>query len=147
SSRGILSPDLCGPLYHRIEAKAGGIALFMNSAQGGMVTADNRLPNGGEANDWQECIRVGELLADEALRIIATAPVQADPDLYCTSKTIHLPIDSEIMKYILKKSPLNLAGKNTDPDFAVTRLNLLNIGTAQVLTVPGEALPNIGYYV
>ncbi|MCO5236607.1 MAG: hypothetical protein M9933_10095 [Chitinophagaceae bacterium] len=147
SSRGILSPDLCGPLYHRIEAKAGGIALFMNSAQGGMVTADNRLPNGGEANDWQECIRIGELLADEALRIIATAPVQADPDLYCTSKTIHLPIDSEIMKYILKKSPLNLAGKNTDPDFAVTRLNLLNIGTAQVLTVPGEALPNIGYYV
>ena len=29
----------------------------------------------------------------------------------------------------------------------VTQLNLLNIGTAQVLTVPGEALPNIGYYV
>jgi len=39
--RGILSPDLCGPLYSRIEHKAGGIALFMNSAQGGMVTADN----------------------------------------------------------------------------------------------------------
>jgi hypothetical protein len=26
-------------------------------------------------------------------------------------------------------------------------LNLLNIGTAQVLTIPGEALPNIGFYV
>lgn len=29
----------------------------------------------------------------------------------------------------------------------VTQLNLINIGTAQILTVPGEALPNIGYYV
>ena len=28
-----------------------------------------------------------------------------------------------------------------------TQLNLLNIGTAQILSVPGEALPNIGYYV
>jgi hypothetical protein len=26
-------------------------------------------------------------------------------------------------------------------------VNLLNIGTAQVLTIPGEALPNIGFYL
>ncbi len=147
SSQGILSPDLCGPLYQRIESKAGGVALFMNSAQGGMVTADNRLEKGGEANDWEECIRIGELLADEALRIVAGAPVQTNPDLYCAAKTIRFPIDSEIMKYILSKSPLKLAGENVDTDFATTQINLLNIGTAQVLTIPGEALPNIGYYV
>lgn len=147
SSRGILSPDLCGPLYHRIEDRAGGIALFMNSAQGGMVTADNRLPNGGEANDWAECIRIGELLADEALRIVANAPLQANPQLYCASRTIRFPIDSDIMKYILSSSPLQLAGDKTNTDFASTQINLLNIGTAQVLTIPGEALPNIGFYV
>jgi hypothetical protein len=28
-----------------------------------------------------------------------------------------------------------------------TRLNLVNIGNAQILTIPGEALPNIGYYL
>lgn len=147
SSRGILSPDLCGPLYHRIEDRAGGIALFMNSAQGGMVTADNRLPNGGEANDWAECIRIGELLADEALRIVANAPLQTNPQLFCASRTIRFPIDSDIMKYILSSSPLQLAGDKTDTDFASTQINLLNIGTAQVLTIPGEALPNIGFYV
>ena len=146
SSQSILSPDLCGPLYNRIETKGGGLALFMNGAQGGMVTADNRLEK-GEANDWQECIRIGELLADEALRIVADAPVQTNPDLYCAAKTIRFPIDSDIMKYILSRSPLKLAGKNTDINFATTQINLLNIGTAQVLTIPGEALPNIGYYV
>ncbi len=147
SSRGILSPDLCGPLYHRIESEAGGVALFMNGAQGGMVTADNRLEKGGEANDWQECIRIGELLADEALRIVADAPVQSNPDIYCASKKITFPIDSDIMKYILSHSPLKLAGETASVNSATTQINLVNIGTAQILTIPGEALPNIGYYV
>ena len=39
---GILSPDLIGPLCAKIESQAGGMALFMNRPQGGMVTADNR---------------------------------------------------------------------------------------------------------
>ncbi|MGN6492411.1 MAG: hypothetical protein ACTHLE_10490 [Agriterribacter sp.] len=147
SKQGILSPDLCGPLYDRIEAKAGGIALFMNGAQGGMVTADTRIDDKTEANHWGECKRIGELLADEALRIVSTAEMQVNPDLYCVARKIRFPIDSDIMKYILSHSPLKLAGENPNTDYAETQLNLLNIGTAQVLTIPGEALPNIGYYV
>lgn len=145
SGRGILSPDLCGPLYDRIELQGGGTAIFMNGAQGGMVTADNRLENGKEANDWAECKRIGELLADEALRIVKDAALQENPDVFCVSRKIEFPVDSEIMRFILQKSPIKneMAGDNR----IVTQLNLLNIGTAQVLTIPGEALPNIGYYV
>ncbi len=151
SERGILSPDLCGPLYQRIESTIGGVALFMNGAQGGMVTADTRLEYGKEgqgqkeANTWEECIRIGELLADEAMRIVAKAPVLDKPLLYCTSREIEFPIDSEMMRYILTHSPLKYEGKKEN--FISTRLNLLNIGPAQILTVPGEALPNVGYYV
>jgi len=54
-------------------------------------------------------------------------------------------VESEMMKYILQHSPLKPVSPN--PDSVSTQLNLLNIGTAQVLTIPGEALPNIGYYV
>jgi len=145
NSRGILSPDMVGPLYDRIEQKAGGIALFMNSAQGGMVTADNRLEDGKEAFDWAECKRNGELLADEALRIVADAKIQKNPDIYCTSKVVEFPVESEMMRAILNNSPLgmNITKENT----VTTRINLLNIGTAQVLTIPGEALPNIGFYL
>ena len=151
SERGILSPDMIGPLYQRIESTIGGIALFMNGAQGGMVTADTRLEYGKEgqnqkeANTWEECIRIGELLADEAMRIVAKAPVLDKPILYCTSREIEFPIDSELMRYILTHSPLKYEGKREN--FISTRLNLLNIGPAQILTVPGEALPNVGYYV
>ena len=145
SDRGILTPDLCGPMYDRIEQKAGGIALFMNSAQGGMVTADNRRAHGEEANDWTECIRIGELMADEALRIIEKAEVQENPELYCTSRTIDLPVDSEMMRFILNNSPLGLG--TSENNMISTRINLLNIGTAQAITIPGEALPNIGFYL
>jgi hypothetical protein len=124
------------------------MAIFMNSAQGGMVTADTRRDNGKEANDWDECIRIGNLLADEALRILGAAPVQENPDLYCTSKTIKFPIDSEVMRYVFQHSPLaDKATNNGDFSTITTRVNLLNIGKAQVLTIPGEALPNIGFYV
>ena len=143
--RGILSPDLCGPLYDRIESKAGGMAMFMNSAQGGMVTADTRRENNREENTWEECIRIGELLADEALRIVADAEIQSDPYISCASRIIKFPIESPEMKYIFQNSPLKFPDNSTDS--VSTRINLLDIGTARVLTIPGEALPNIGYYL
>ena len=145
SERGILSPDLCGPLYERIESKVGGMAIFMNSAQGGMVTADNRRENGKEENTWEECIRIGQLLADESIRIIKDAPILANPNLYCTAKPLEFPIESDLMKFILKNSPLK-PDKMLD-NAVTTQINLLNIGPAQILTIPGEALPNIGFYL
>lgn len=148
TDRKLISPDLCGPLYDRVESKIGGMAIFMNSAQGGMVTADTRRENGKEANDWDECIRIGNLMADEALRIVEPAPIQENPDIYCASKVITFPIDSEAMRFVFKHSPLaTQAAKNNDFSTVSTRLNLLNIGKAQVVTIPGEALPNIGFYV
>ena len=145
SGRGIMSPDLCGPLYDRIEAKGGGMAIFVNGAQGGMVTADTRREAGTEANTWEECIRIGELLADEALRIVQDAPTLPNPALYSTARTITFPVDSDLMKYILQNSPLK--HPNAKPNEVSTQLNLLNIGPAQILTIPGEALPNIGFYL
>ncbi|TSA37935.1 MAG: hypothetical protein D4R64_04645 [Porphyromonadaceae bacterium] len=127
------------------ESFKAGVAIFMGSTQGGMVTADIRKEGGGEDKTWEECIRIGELLADEALRIINEAKVQEIPGLYCAAKNIQFPIESEMMRFIFKNSPLKY---NVDDNYNVTtQINLVNIGTAQILTVPGEALPNIGYYI
>jgi hypothetical protein len=145
SKQGILSPDLCGPLYDRLESKAGGVAIFMNGAQGGMVTADVRVANGKEANTWEECIRIGTLLADEALRIVEGAKLQDDPALFCASRKINFPVESEVIRYILERSPVKMTSVNGDS--ISTKINYLRIGTAKVLTIPGEALPNIGYYL
>ena len=141
---GILSPDFCGPLYDRVEEVTGGMALFMNGAQGGMVTADCRGPDGKDVQTWEECIRIGELLANEALRIVGDAPLQNDPALYVASRKLTFPVTSPLMQQLIKLLDLET---DTDGKTVTTQLNLLNIGTAQLLTIPGEALPNIGYYV
>jgi hypothetical protein len=144
NSVGLCSPDLVGPLYDELAAKGGGIGIFMNSAQGGMVTADNRVEKGGDARTWEECLRIGSLLADEALRIVKDAPVQTAPRLYCAARDLVLPVDSAGMRALMKQLP----GVDTSStDKVTTQLNLINVGNAQILTIPGEALPNIGYYL
>jgi hypothetical protein len=84
-------------------------------------------------------------MADEALRIASAAPVQPKPALDCFATTVHLPLESQLMKTILATSPL---GFKTAPDGSVpAQVNVINVGTAQILTIPGEALPNIGFYL
>ncbi|MDX9975092.1 MAG: hypothetical protein RBU21_19050 [FCB group bacterium] len=144
---GFLSPDFVGPLYDRIAANGGGAGIYMNSAQGGMVTADNRDPKGGDDDiqTWEECIRIGNLLADEALRIVADAPVQENPDLTCLAMRVTFPVENEEMIQVSKISPIGLGiGENNTTS---TQMNLVNLGNAQILTIPGEALPNIGFYL
>lgn len=142
---GVCSPDLVGPLCDRLAERTGGIGIFMNGALGGMVTADNRGSDGRDERTWEECQRIGQLLADEALRIVQPAPALRNPGLQCLSRTVWFPVDSPLLLAVLKGSPL---GYGTDPHSRVsTRLNLINLGPAQILTIPGEALPNLGYYL
>jgi hypothetical protein len=110
-----------------------------------MVTADNRRA-GGEANDWQECQRIGNLLGDEALRIIADATEQTAPKIYCMAKRITFPIDSPSMRQLITVLPGSKTISPTGTE-VTTQFNLINLGNAQLLTIPGEALPNIGYYL
>ena len=152
---GILSPDLVGPLCETIESQAGGTALFMNGAQGGMVTADNRNldqpedPHRGYWNDarsWDECLRIGHLMADEALRIVKDVPDQKDPTSVLRRRS---PCGSrssrKAMWAVVVHSPLKYPHND---DQSITRaINLVNLGDAQILTIPGEALPNIGFYL
>jgi hypothetical protein len=113
-----------------------------------MVTADTRRENGTEANTWEECNRIGHLLADEALRIIEPASEQTDPQLSITTEMISFPVESEMMRTVFRMSPvLSKTSGATDFSTAPARIALVTMGDAQALTIPGEALPNIGYYL
>jgi hypothetical protein len=152
---GIVSPDLVGPLCERIEERAGGTALFMNGAQGGMITADNRdleRPRDPlravwhDGRTWDECVRIGRLLADESLRVLGDAPLQENPAIYSAVREVRFPVESAEMWAVVKHSPLQYP--HNDADRSITaRINLMNVGNAQILTIPGEALPNIGFYL
>ncbi len=151
---GLTSPDLVGPLCDKLEADLGGMGMFMNGAQGGMITADNRLlekpsdpikAKWHDARTWEECLRIGHLMASEAQRIIKDAQPQTDPALACHALAVKFPVDSRLMWMIIVASPLKYPHNNDKS--ITTRMNLVNLGNAQILTIPGEALPNIGYYL
>ena len=126
------------------------MAMFMNGAQGGMITADNRDLNRprdalrGYWHDdrtWAECERIGRLLAAESLRLLGKASWQRAPALSVRSRMVKLPVESKEMWMVVQHSPHN-ADRTVE-----TRLNVVNLGNAQMLTIPGEALPNIGMYL
>lgn len=144
SRRGILSPDVCGPLYEAIENKGGGTAVFFNGALGGMVTADNRR-QAGEQNTWEECVRIGNLLGSEALKIAEKSAIVNQPRLAVKSQTVEFPVETPVMKYIMEKSPM---GYQLNRENRVSTVqNFIELGPAKILTIPGEALPNIGFYL
>ena len=151
---GFISPDAIGPMRDQIESQIGGMALFVNGAQGGMITADNRNLDRPKADgrgywddtrSWDECLRIGKLMASESLRIIQTAPTQKNPTLFCEAIHVRFPVESKIMWALMKGSPLKYP--HNDDQTITASINLLNLGNAQILTVPGEALPNIGFYL
>lgn len=144
-SKPIMTPDVIGPLQDRISEKEGGICVFMNSAQGGMVTADVRTPDGDNEN-WSECVRIGTLLADEALRIAASAEPRAESKLVVEWKNVNLPLPANNPLWrLVARGPVGF--KINDDETITTRMNVVNVGNAQIMTIPGEALPNIGYYL
>ncbi len=141
----VCSPDLVGPLYDRIDELQGGVGVFMNSAQGGMITADIRTPD-GDREEWSECVRVGRTLADEALRIVGEAVEQPEPRLYVTNHSLLFPVDERIGPMLTLLHPETRFAESPVQELE-TRQHLVNIGNAQILTIPGEALPNIGFYL
>lgn len=151
---GYVSPDLVGPLCDKLEADLGGMGMFINGAQGGMITADNRIldrpsdpikAKWHDSRTWDECLRIGHLMASEAQRIVSEAEPQTDPHLACYARQVKFPVESPLIWMIIRRSPLNYP--YNDDRTITTRLNLVNLGDAQIATIPGEALPNIGYYL
>jgi len=119
-----------------------------------MITADNRnldkpsdplKAKWSDSRTWEECLRIGHLMASEAQRIVKDEEAQEDPALVCKSMDVKFPVSSDLMWIIILGSPLKYP-HNADKS-VTTRVNLINLGNAQILTIPGEALPNIGYYL
>jgi hypothetical protein len=152
---GAMSPDLIGPLCDRIEKQVGGIALFINSAQGGMITADNRdlskiadplKARWHDKREWSECVRIGEQLANESLRILGDTPAITNPVVQCRHRMVEFPVDSNDLWGVVQYSPLKYP-HNVKQRTISSRIQLIQLGPARIATIPGEALPNIGMYL
>ena len=120
----------------------------MNSAQGGMVTADNRdlkQPRDqqraywNDSRSWEECLRIGHLMAAEALRIVKDAPNQKDPTLFCESINVRFPVDSMLMWGVILGSPLKYP--HNDDQSINARVNLVTWAQPRSSRFPARPCP------
>jgi hypothetical protein len=77
------------------------------------------------------------------LRIVQGVPEQSEPKMFCAVRSVSFPVDSPLMRDLLKVLP----GAGAPDGKLTTQMNLVNLGDVQIITIPGEALPNIGYYL
>ena len=137
-----ITADFPNWLYQRVEEKAGGVALFVNGAQGGMITAniDNIYQKGQD--NWDDAARIGNAIADKALEILAAVNAAPSPAIMLKTSPLLVPLENQRFNAAIAAGVL--------PDFREdhnvrTEIAAGTIGRAEFATIPGEAFPNIGF--
>jgi len=140
-----ITSDFPHYLRLRVEEKLGGVAIYMNGAQGGMVTAviqkEETYPK-GEA--WPEAERIGNTLADRTLAVLSDAKTVENPTITFQQRLFRVPMENPNFKALMDAGIL--------PNLLVdghieTEVSRFTVGPAEFLTLPGEVLPNIGFFL
>jgi len=151
-----LTSDYVGYLCDKVEEELGGVAVFMNGALGGMITPDV------ESNEhtFEKAQEIGYALADATVRALgsrrsyswgAFIPIWKET-FNVKKQTFEVPLENEDFFYAMLGGILY----RSDPWYKLphgefpmgtimTEVNVITIGKAQMITMPGEVLPSIGY--
>lgn len=130
-----LSPDFVGALCREVTRELGGQAVFLNGALGGMVTPDTRYSTQASAEE------MGRKLSAYVLEAARNARPSSNYDLLFRRRPVEYPIVGENVAKFLRNPPEPV---DFYQERVRTEMNLIWIGDAQLITVPGELLPDIG---
>jgi hypothetical protein len=138
----VVSADFAGAACGALEEHEGGVALFVAGALGGMLTpsTENRTPEGARA--------MGEALRAVALAALGPARAAAVERLAIRRAPLTLPFENPLFaaaveRGLLRGGPaLRLAERLID-----TELTYVDLGDAQIIAVPGELLPRLGFEI
>ena len=132
-------------LYETVEGAGGGVCLYLNGAQGGMVTADFDEAATPRGQNWQAAENIGTVLGKRTLEILTKAETVMDAPIHAEQRVFPVPLENPRFKALitLKVFP----GEQMKNGALETEVNRIAIGPAEFLTIPGEALPNIGFYL
>lgn len=138
-----ISSDFPNYLYSAVESKTNAVCLYLNGAQGGMVTAlfdEEALPKG---ENFHAIETIGTGLGNRALEILQSAEIIKEVPIATQRQIFQVPMENVMFKTLIKiKVFPNLLTKEGNVE---TEVNRITIGSAEILTLPGEVLPNIGF--
>ena len=132
-------------LYDTVEAQQGGVCLYLNGAQGGMITADFDESTAPKGQNWMAAETLGKSLGEQVLGVLHGAQSVADTTISVQRRVFAVPLANQTFKALIA---LHVFAGNTLKNGAVeTEVSRFTIGPAEFLTIPGEALPNVGFYL
>ncbi len=143
----LVSSDYVHELRETLEKKfPGAVAVFAASDIGGMQTPD--VPE----ESWDEVRRVGEVVASRLAAGLERAAELAVPELRWRTRRFEFALDNKRFQAAFKAG---IFGRDLDGAlredagrfFYGSRVSALRLGDALLVTVPGEALPEIGHEI
>ncbi|MFX0138566.1 MAG: neutral/alkaline non-lysosomal ceramidase N-terminal domain-containing protein [Candidatus Hodarchaeota archaeon] len=152
----ILTSDYVGYLRDKVEEKLGGVVVFMNGALGGMITPDVEI----NEHTFEKAQEIGHKLAYATIRALRSRRSYRLGAFFpfwkktfnVEKRTFEVPLENYdfflgMMGGILYRSDpwYKLPTVEFPMGTIMTEVNVITIGKAQMITMPGEVFPSIGY--
>lgn len=133
-----ISADFPGYMCERIKAEGGGQAIFMNGALGGMVSGDNRERTHASSRD------MGLKLAEIVMELAKTAQPPAEFRFRAQRRAIQIPMMNPNFKALYDD---NEGLRRLKHGRVQSDMILIELGEAQIVTLPGELLPEVSFEI
>lgn len=129
----------------------GGPAIYINGAVGGMMTTlgvNVTNPDGDsfQSASWEKADSIGQLLGEMALDAVANGDDVADPSLRVIQKVFRAPVENILFKFLFSQGIVErevFEDPRTMDMEIQTEMSLVELGPIQLLSVPGELLPEL----
>jgi hypothetical protein len=132
----LISADYAGAACLAVEAAVGGMALHTSGALGGMLSPaiEQRNPDGVAA--------MGQAYAEAALQALAQAPLADVSRLEVRRADFELPLANPIFTTAQERGIIRTRDSS---DHISTTCSYIDLGPAQLIGLPGELLPGLGF--
>lgn len=129
----------------------GGPVIYLNGAVGGMMTTlgvNVINPNGDsfQSAGFEKADSIGQLLGEMALDALANADDVPAPDLRVIHKIFRVPVVNKSFQFLFENGTVErevFINERTMEQEIQTEMSLVELGPIQMLTVPGELLPEL----
>jgi hypothetical protein len=132
----LISADYAGAACRAVEQAVGGVALHVSGALGGMLSPaiEQRNPDGVAA--------MGQAYAEAALAALAQCELADIPTFEFRRATFSLPMTNPLFTKAQEAGLLRRHGLAEGQ--LTTSCAYVELGPAQIITIPGELLPRLG---
>jgi hypothetical protein len=151
-----VSRDFVHYLATYLEEELGGVAIYFNGAQGGMITPDvdgvfdgKSTPGYPEQHTYEMCEEVGTRIAIATINALDGVEYSSvDPVIEVNREVLTLPLENPLFYGAMLMGLLNRSYYDSTTGYLGSirsEVEVITIGEAQIITIPGEALPSIGH--